>query len=155
MVPALWPGESIVVRRLDGEEVESGDVVVFAREHRFVVHRVTGRSPAAPDAVLLTQGDATAHPDLPVHVADVLGVVVAVRRMHGEHAVLRRETAALRAVAWVMRRSSLAHCVLARVIMRGWQVAGRRSAGGRRLGGLPSAALRRLQKMLGIPWQNA
>lgn len=150
MVPALWPGESIVVERPDGKELASGDVVVFARDHRFVVHRVTGRSSAAPDAMLLTQGDATAHSDLPVRVSDVLGVVVAVQRMRSERAVVRRETAALRAVAWVMRRSSLAHCVLARVIIAYWQVTGRRTAGGRKYGGMPSAALRGLQAKLGI-----
>jgi signal peptidase I len=155
MVPALWPGERVFVHPVQGEVLKPGDVVVFAREHHFVVHRVAGRSSPAPDAMLFTQGDATTHPDLPVDGADVLGVVVAVHRMGRERAFLRRKTAAMEAFAWVMRRFPMAHCVLGHFNMSILAVAGRRAGNGRQRGGSPSAALRLSRKLVGTRWQKA
>ncbi len=42
MVPSMRPGDLITVERAGTAEIAPGEIVVFARAGRLVVHRVTG-----------------------------------------------------------------------------------------------------------------
>jgi hypothetical protein len=56
--------------------IQIGDVVVFDRHGRLVVHRVVGRT----GDLLITRGDRLRYPDAPVPAAAILGCVAAIER---------------------------------------------------------------------------
>ncbi len=76
MLPAIPPGAE--VRVACGGRVAPGDVAVVLSGGRIVVHRVAARLERG--GWILTRGDATAVPDLPVREADAVGRVDGVGR---------------------------------------------------------------------------
>jgi len=75
MFPCMQPGDLLDVRRPAGP-IETGDVVVFQRQDRLVVHRVVGRT----GDLIITRGDRLRYPDAPVPAAEILGCVAAIER---------------------------------------------------------------------------
>jgi signal peptidase I len=75
MFPCMQPGDLLEIRRLAGP-IQIGDVVVFDRHGKLVVHRVVGRT----GDLLITRGDRLRYPDAPVPAAAILGCVVAIER---------------------------------------------------------------------------
>jgi signal peptidase I len=75
MFPCMQPGDLLDVRRPDGP-IQSGDVVVFQRHDRLVVHRVVGQN----GPLVVTRGDRLRHNDAPVSAAEILGCVAAIER---------------------------------------------------------------------------
>jgi hypothetical protein len=75
MLPAVFPGDTLVVERVSPEQVRLGDVVVTGRGGRLCAHRVIslGDDPANP--LWITQGDAVHRPDWPVLANELLGRV--------------------------------------------------------------------------------
>lgn len=69
MLPTIAPGQQVVVEC--GRDPAVGDVVVFRRDDRVMVHRLAARA----GNWLLTWGDANWLPDEPVDSGDVVGVV--------------------------------------------------------------------------------
>lgn len=76
MVPAIWPGDILTVRRTDAAQLRVGQVVLYCRKEGLIAHRVTQ---IAADHVI-TKGDTLLRHDPPVIVNDVLGRVVGVER---------------------------------------------------------------------------
>lgn len=74
MLPTIAPGQQVVVEC--GRDPVVGDVVVFRRDDRVMVHRLTARA----GSWLLTWGDANRLPDEPVDSSQVVGVVPSVAR---------------------------------------------------------------------------
>lgn len=79
MLPAIWPGDTLVIERLSSA-ISEGDIVLFSRGQRFVAHRVLAKDSASGDSKLQTQGDAVPRPDAPVAIGDLLGKVSAIER---------------------------------------------------------------------------
>ncbi len=75
MFPCMQPGDMLEIRRPAGP-IQTGDVVVFLRHARLVVHRVTGQT----GDLLVTRGDRLRYPDAPVPAAGILGCVAAIDR---------------------------------------------------------------------------
>jgi signal peptidase I len=77
MVPALWPGDLVTVRRSDLSELRPGSIVVFRQNERLVVHRFVRwvDSTHWADGCLVTRGDARPRYDQPVKAGEVLGRV--------------------------------------------------------------------------------
>jgi len=75
MFPCMQPGDLLEIRRSDCP-IQIGDVVVFDRHGRLVVHRVVGRT----GDLLITRGDRLRYPDAPVPPAAILGCVTAIER---------------------------------------------------------------------------
>jgi signal peptidase I len=74
MLPTVWPGDTLVVKRVSPDQVHAGDVVLVGREGRLCAHRVV----SAQDSGRLhwiTQGDAMPAPDRPVSASELLGRV--------------------------------------------------------------------------------
>ena len=69
MLPTIVPGQQVVVEC--GRDPVVGDVVVFRRDDRVMVHRLAARA----GIWLLTWGDANWLPDEPVDSGQVVGVV--------------------------------------------------------------------------------
>jgi len=76
MLPTVWAGDELVVRRQATEAVRRGDLVLFRRDGRLFAHRVVG----ACGTALVTKGDALAEPDPPLATTEVLGRVQEINR---------------------------------------------------------------------------
>jgi signal peptidase I len=117
MLPAVWPGDMLVVERVTHDQVHIGDVVVAGRHGRLCAHRVIGTAGDPENPRWITQGDALAAPDLPVAGNELLGRVayliragkcIAVPAELGgfEHLIakiLRRSEPAARALVYLHR----------------------------------------------------
>jgi signal peptidase I len=102
MLPTIWPGDVLTVRRLESEELQEGDVAVFRREGRLVTHRVIRKDRES----VVVQGDAKLKADAPVRREDVFGSVVAVHR-RGREVTVARKTAARAMVGCALGSSQL------------------------------------------------
>ena len=119
MVPAIWPGDSLIVEPATGDDVSTGDIVLFSSEFRFVAHRVVEKKDASDRGQLLTRGDAMSVPDAPIRHSEILGRVSFVvrdgkcfeakKKLHWSERVLsvllRRSETAARLVLGVHRLS--------------------------------------------------
>jgi hypothetical protein len=80
MLPAFWPKDTLVIERANCDEVCVGDVVLFRRGHRVVVHRVIGKAGEASNQTVRTQGDGMPYADDPVNSSDLMGRVSLILR---------------------------------------------------------------------------
>jgi signal peptidase I len=78
MLPTLWPGDILIINSKTYEQVSRGDIVLYAREREFFVHRIICKS--SDSQYLITQGDGLSKPDPPVSRQDLLGRVSAIER---------------------------------------------------------------------------
>ncbi len=129
MVPAMRPGDLITVERASLKDIAQGEIVVFARSGRLVVHRVLttvhaptksgiARAPGnSREPLLRTRGDRARRPDPIVYSSELLGRVTQIER--GGHRVQlgarARLSAATRAFTWVLRVSDRATALYLRV----------------------------------------
>jgi len=95
MIPAIWPGTVLRVRREGAAGAGPGDVILFERDGSLVAHRVVRRLDSAEGPVWITRGDRNRHEDAPVLERELLGLVEGVRP----------QTAVQRAAAFILRRS--------------------------------------------------
>lgn len=102
MLPAIWPGDVLRVRRLSADEVRAGQVVVYRRDGKLVAHRVICAPRGAGEAVI-TRGDSVPLADAPVETSELVGQVVGIGRRG--RAVRVESWVGQRAAAWVLRRS--------------------------------------------------
>lgn len=112
MVPAIWPGDSLVVEPATSSNVAPGDIVLFSNEYRFVAHRVVEKNCDAESGRVLTRGDAMATADAPIKSGEILGKVSFIVRngrcFEPEKSLRRSE----RALATLLRRSQTAARVI-------------------------------------------
>jgi signal peptidase I len=72
MLPTIWPGDTLMVERINADGVSEGDIVLCARDRHFVAHRVVKKS---DDCTIVTRGDAMLRGDSPVPHRDLLAKV--------------------------------------------------------------------------------
>jgi signal peptidase I len=76
MLPTVWPGDILLVERVESAEVLEGDIVLFVRHRRLIAHRVVkNQSPT-----MVTRGDSMQAPDSPVSEDELLGRVSSIVR---------------------------------------------------------------------------
>ena len=113
MLPAVWPGDTLIVERVDSSEVAEGDIVLFSRERRLFAHRVVKNQ----SSMILTRGDSMRAPDSPLAENEFLGRVSSIVR-NGRCIKPRRALGVgERAIASLVQRSEVAARVV--VGMRG------------------------------------
>ena len=105
MLPALWPGDVVEVRRQSMAETLPGEIVVFDRDGRLLTHRVVGKVDAPEGVLLIARGDALRRPDPAINPEELLGRVTAIWR--GGRRLEPRLTYWGRVAAWVFSRSTL------------------------------------------------
>jgi signal peptidase I len=108
MLPTIFPGDTLVIEPANSESVGKGDIVLFHRDCRLFVHRVSGKSGSARDFQIVTQGDGMPNPDPPVSSSQLLGKVCFVVRDGRCLEPARIPGFSMRAVAALVRRSSSA-----------------------------------------------
>jgi hypothetical protein len=142
MLPTLWPGDMVLIENRPVYQLSIGDIVMYERGGRFILHRLTGlpenlsdafsssSTSSSSQAFLITRGDFMPHDDLPVPADCVLGVLTGARQgmwrgvkrdvqgKRGWAAIPQRVSKRSRWVAAVLRRSSLLLRLLLRV--RAW-----------------------------------
>jgi signal peptidase len=74
MLPAVMPGDTLLIERIHSDAVSKGDIVLFGRDRRFFVHRVVSKN-HPQNTEIVTRGDAMPAPDPAVQGSDLLGRV--------------------------------------------------------------------------------
>jgi hypothetical protein len=110
MLPAIWPGDTLVVERVSGDQVKIGEVVLVGRNGRLCAHRVISREEDSenPHRHWITQGDSMPMPDPPVKENELLGRVNYVIRAGRCVAVSAKLSVAAKLTGKIARRSFLA-----------------------------------------------
>jgi hypothetical protein len=104
MLPAIRPGDDLLIRHCRIEEACPGDVVLFMRHRRLFTHRVTSRS----GACIITQGDGIGEPDPCVTADELLGRVIGITRRGKNIPNASKLTLPARLAAALFRRSAAA-----------------------------------------------
>lgn len=115
MLPAIWPGDTLLVDRATTSGVREGDVILFARNRWLCAHRIVKK---LDDSRFLTRGDASPQPDPVVHSEQFLGRVSSIVKNEKRIVVRGSRTFFERAIAAIARHSHLCARILVRV--RGW-----------------------------------
>lgn len=76
MLPSVWPGDVITVRRQSSAELLPGQIVLCYRNQAFVAHRLIEKR----DDCLITRGDSLPYDDPPSPDSEFLGAVVSIIR---------------------------------------------------------------------------
>ena len=115
MLPSVWPGDLLLIRRQQMEQIYPGDIVLFARHGRLIAHRVVFKTndPEAPS--LITRGDALPSQDSPISPAQLLGKVSGILRGVEWVQPPRQLSFGARTVAMLVSRSGRATAILSRL----------------------------------------
>ncbi|MGA8868661.1 MAG: S24/S26 family peptidase [Candidatus Sulfotelmatobacter sp.] len=108
MLPAVWPGDTLLVERIRADQVRVDDIVLVGRAGRLCAHRVIAASGGAESRQWITQGDGMADPDPPVAESELLGRVTYLIRAGRLLKAPARLSLVGRAVARVVQRSASA-----------------------------------------------
>ena len=111
MLPAIWPGDVLEVRRQGVDEVRRGDVVLFGRDGRLVAHRVVETFDKEGGNLLVTRGDVLRTTDSPISKEELLGCVTKIFRGN------RRKGPRLNFACWVAARILARSEFLTRVLV--------------------------------------
>ena len=109
MLPAVWPGDTLMIESARTGGVTEGDIVLFGRERRLFVHRVVKN---LGDSKFLTRGDAMSAPDPVIDRHELLGRVSSIQRNGRCIAPRPRRSVAERAIAGLVRNSQIAARIL-------------------------------------------
>jgi signal peptidase I len=102
MVPSLYPGAMVRIRKAEPSNVALGDLVAFLRDGRLFIHRVV----FASNGQLVTRGDAHNHPDPVLNMSDVIGLVTPVSSGHGNSVRRMLRRVSYRFSSWISSAST-------------------------------------------------
>ena len=106
MIPSVWPGDILTVKRSSAAEVAPGQIILCYRDQGLVAHRLARKT----GNVLITRGDSLPCDDPPFNEDELLGRVVSIVR-NGRRIDPSRAWW-LRAGGWILRHSQLSTRVL-------------------------------------------
>jgi signal peptidase I len=102
MLPTIWPGDILVISPAQHHKIVPGEIAVYRHNGRVIAHRVI-----ATKSKVITQGDGVRHADVPVARHDLLGKVDFILRNGKKLEPPRQLRATQRAVAGLVRHSSV------------------------------------------------
>jgi hypothetical protein len=120
MLPTVWPGDVLSVRRHNVVEALPGDIVLFEREGRLVAHRVVERTICQDKMQWVTRGDSVGSNDAPVSCHELLGRVTAIER--GSRRLTPHQSSASRLISWILCRSDFCTRLVLRLGKTGFGV---------------------------------
>ena len=122
MIPAVWPGDVVTVRRCDVAELQPGQIVLSRRGGRLVAHRIT----FIRGDLVTTRGDSLQHDDPPIDESAVVGRVMSLVR--NGRVIDPTQTFWLRIGSAILRRSDFCRRMALRIGRRiEWLVGGKMS----------------------------
>jgi signal peptidase I len=101
MIPAIWPGDVVAVRRSELGKLRPGQIVLYRQERGLVAHRIVH----IQGNLLTTRGDTLWDDDPPVKASDLVGQVLSLVR-NGQRVNLR-QSSWQRISASILRHSDL------------------------------------------------
>jgi signal peptidase I len=108
MLGAIWPGDEVVFEICEPDDVALGDVLLYRRDDRLVVHRVIQIFRLGEALEFQTRGDNQRGCDLPVSAEELLGRAVLLRHANGSPARLaQKRSPAAKLFACLTSRSTL------------------------------------------------
>jgi hypothetical protein len=90
MLGAIWPGDIVICESCKVDDVVVGDILLYRRDERLVLHRVIEVLKAAEGSKILTRGDSLCGPDSPIPAEDVLGRAISATGGRSRPRLLRR-----------------------------------------------------------------
>jgi signal peptidase I len=99
MLPAIWPGDVLLVRSQPSDQLQPGQILLYRRNGRLTAHRII----RIDGDHLLTRGDCVPALDQPVQANEIVGRVVGITR--NGRAVKLQPSLGQRVAAWVLRHS--------------------------------------------------
>jgi hypothetical protein len=105
MLPSLWPGDLLTIKRTTSDQVVPGDIVLVIRGRGFTIHRAVERQESNSGPRWTTKGDATSNNDPHVAGPELLGRVTAVSRGNRNFAPSPRVSIISSSLAFLLR-----HC---------------------------------------------
>ncbi len=115
MLPSVWPGDLLLIRRQQMDQIYPGDIVLFACHGRLIAHRAVFKTDDLEAPSLITRGDALPSQDSPISPAQLLGKVSGILRGGEWIQPSRRLSFGARTVAMLVSRSGRATAILARL----------------------------------------
>jgi signal peptidase I len=115
MMPSIWSGDLLEIRREDPAKISIGDVILFGRGGRLFAHRVEAISVASDAAGWITRGDGLDVVDAPVKPEEFLGKVTAILRGERRIEPRRRMNLSERVIARMVRRSAWVPRIMIRI----------------------------------------
>jgi hypothetical protein len=112
MIPSIWPGEILLVRRTTIGEVAPGEIVLAEREGRLFAHRMVQVRGEGSSTRIVTRGESLLAEDPEISEAELLGRVAAISRDGEWREIETQPGLGIRVVAAIVRRSSFAARVL-------------------------------------------
>jgi hypothetical protein len=80
MLPSIWPGDTLIVRRMKVQELAVGKIVLCRRAARLFAHRIVSVPDLESQGGVGVQGDALPVPDDPILQSEILGAVAEIIR---------------------------------------------------------------------------
>jgi len=80
MMPSVWPGDILHIRRQDATAALPGDIVLVHRQGRLCAHRVVKKISKEGEPYWITRGDSLPDDDPPVSRRELLGRVTCILR---------------------------------------------------------------------------
>lgn len=105
MLPSVRPGDTVLIERVNGNEISEGDIVLFGRDRRLFVHRVVKRK---TQTGLVTRGDSMRVSDPVLQENELLGKVVLLWRNGSRIEPQKGLSVWERLIACAVRRSEIA-----------------------------------------------
>jgi signal peptidase len=105
MLPAIFPGDILLVSRQPAASVRCGHVVLTSRNGRFYAHRLVRKMEEGGQHLLITGGDAFADEDPPFPFQGLLGRVTAVVRGRKQIELAEKQWAGQKLLQWAVRHS--------------------------------------------------
>jgi hypothetical protein len=99
MLPVVWPGDEITVRRSEYEELRRGQIVLYRHNDGLTAHRIE----RIEHDHLITRGDSLLSSDPPVRPGEVVGRVVSILR--NGHGIRPERSPVSRILSLILRRS--------------------------------------------------
>jgi signal peptidase I len=103
MIPTIYPDDVLTIELV--HDAQYGDVVLYVRDGRFCVHRVTRKWQERGKTIFVTQGDALAKEDLPFEDSQLLGRVTSVARFGRPVSFAQTGRPLMTLLRWAVRRS--------------------------------------------------
>lgn len=75
MLPAIWPGDTLMINHCEISQIVPGNVVLCSRQNRLWAHRFVRIISDVGSPQLITQGDSLPNPDPPISPSELLGRV--------------------------------------------------------------------------------
>ena len=116
MLPSVWPGDLLLIRCQEMEQIYPGDIVLFACHGRLIAHRVVLKRDDPEGPSLITRGDALPLQDSAISPAELLGKVSGILRAGEWIEPPRRLSLGARIVAMLVSHSGRAAGILSRLL---------------------------------------